>query len=73
MSQVAFLPTHKHLLTGRYTGLTNKKKGELIDICEELGLSTDGTVPELRTTIQNHIQAGGSPPHSKGSTARKTR
>ena len=68
-------PPLRHITNNRYTGLSNKKKGELVDICEELGLSVEGTIPELRASIKAHLEehGGGSPPHSKGSTARKNR
>ena len=37
------------------------RKAELIDMCESLGLDTEGKVDELRTRLKDHIRAEEEP------------
>ena len=53
------------------TALSKMKKDECISECRRLGLSTDGTVPQLRERIREALKGGGAPPVSSGPDAPK--
>ena len=53
------------------TALSKMKKDECLSECRRLGLSTDGTVPQLRERIREALKGGGAPPVSSGPDAPK--